>query len=299
MPAAGTGKADCEALQENGAVPSIAARSVIGVAAAALALAAAPAMAQGRLDARYTVTLGGITIGKGAWVIDIADKQFTAAASGTTSGLLRIFASGQGSGASRGFMVAGNPVPASFAASITSESKTEEIRMTLNAGDVKDFVITPPPPPDPERVPVTEAHRRGASDPMTASLFRVPGNGNPVGPQACQRVVPIFDGRIRYDLEFVYKRMERVKAERGYDGPAVVCAVFFVPLAGHIPSRTAIKYLMQQRDMEVWLAPVATTRVLVPFRVSIPTPIGLGVMQATQFVTQAQPRAAAAAPQPQ
>jgi hypothetical protein len=70
--------------------------------------------------------------------------------------------------------------------------------------------------------------------------------------------------------------------------------VYFVPLAGYIPTRTSIKYLARQRDMEVWLAPLAATRVLVPFRVSIPTPVGLGVMQATQFVSVALPRAAAA-----
>ena len=63
-------------------------------------------------------------------------------------------------------IVGGNPVPASFAASITSDKKTEEIRMTLGAGDVKDFAISPEVPVDPERVPVTEAHspRRQRSD---------------------------------------------------------------------------------------------------------------------------------------
>ena len=81
----------------------------------------------------------GVPVGKGAWVIDIADNQFTAAASGATAGLLRVFASGQGSGASRGYIVGGNPVPATFAASITSDKKTEEIRMTLGSGDVKEF----------------------------------------------------------------------------------------------------------------------------------------------------------------
>ena len=91
----------------------------------------------------------------------------------------------------------------------------------------------------------------------------------------------MFDGRMRYDLQFAYKRMDKVKADKGYDGPAVVCAVYFAPVAGYIPSRAAIKYLTKQRDMEVWLAPIAGTRVLVPFRVSIPTPIGTGVMQAT------------------
>jgi hypothetical protein len=98
---------------------------------------------------------------------------------------------------------------------------------------------------------------------------------------------------MRYNLQFAYKRMDQVKAVKGYEGPVVVCAVYFTPLAGHIPDRPAIKYLTELRDMEVWLAPIAGTRVLVPFRVSIPTPLGLALLQATQFVTSAQPRRAA------
>jgi hypothetical protein len=279
-------------------VPWTVLRSAVGVAAAATSMAtilatADPALAQGRLDARYAVSLGGVPVGKGAWVIDIADNQFTAVASGATAGLLRVFASGQGSGASRGFIVGGNPVPATFAASITSDKKTEEIRMTLGAGDVKEFAVTPELPDDPERVPVTDAHFHGVSDPMTGSLLRVAGTGNPLGPQACQRNTPIFDGRMRYNLQFAYKRMEQVKAEKGYEGPVVVCAVYFTPVAGYVPHRASIKYLTSQRDMEVWLAPIGTTRVLVPFRISIPTPIGVGVMQATQFVAVSQPHAAA------
>jgi hypothetical protein len=281
-------------------VPWTVLRSAIGVAVTAIAAAAAdPALAQGRLDARYAVTLAGMPVGKGAWVIDIAENQFTAAASGATAGLLRVFASGQGSGASRGYIVSGNPVPASFAASITSDKKTEEIRMTLSSGDVKDFAVSPEVPDDPERVPVTDAHFHGVSDPMTGSLIRVPGTGNPLTPQACARTTPIFDGRMRYNLQFAYKRMEQVKADKGYEGPVVVCAVYFTPIAGFIPHRASVKYLAAQRDMEVWLAPVANTRVLVPYRISIPTPVGTGVMQATQFVSVSQPHAAAVGPKTQ
>ncbi len=271
-------------------------RAVTGLAAAAVLAAASPAQAQGRLDARYTVTLGGLTIGKGSWVIDIAEDQFTAAASGATSGLLRMFASGRGTGAARGLMVSGLPVPASFAASVIDDKKTEEIRISIVGGTVKEFVVSPPLNPDPERIPLSDAHRRGVSDPMTASLIRVPGTGDPVRPEACQRVISVFDGRLRYDLKLVYKRMEHVKADKGYEGPAVVCAVYFNPIAGHVPSRTAVKYLIEQRDTEVWLAPIAATRVLVPFRVSVPTPVGTGVLQATQFVSVGQPRAAAVGP---
>ena len=40
--------------------------------------------------------------------------------------------------------------------------------------------------------------------------------------------------------------------------------------------------------MEIWLAPISGTRVLVPFRFSVPTPFGQGVLQATYFVAQPQ-----------
>jgi hypothetical protein len=261
---------------------------------------AGPSHAQGRVDARYTVTLAGIPLGKGTWAIDISDKQFTAAASGATAGLMLIFSSGTGSGASRGAMVAGKPSAATFASNVTTERKTEEIRMNLVNGNVKDVTVTPPQPPHDERVPVTEAHRNGVSDPMTASLIRVPGNGDVVRPEACPKVVSVFDGRMRFDLVFTYKRTENVKAEKGYEGPAVVCGVQFVPIAGHVPTRTAIKYLAERRDIEAWLVPVASTRVMVPFKVSIPTALGRGILQATQFVTSAQkPRTTTASPKTQ
>jgi hypothetical protein len=133
-------------------------------------------------------------------------------------------------------------------------------------------------------------HLRGVTDPMTASLVRIPGNGDPVNPAACHRSTAIFDGRMRYELTLAYKRMERVKLDQSYEGPVVVCAIYFKPIAGYLPERVAIKYLAAQRDMEVWLAPIAGTRVLVPYRFSIPTPFGTGVLQATQFNATQQPR---------
>ena len=265
-------------------------RPTILIAAAIAALGAGvPAGAQGKLDARYTVTLSGIPIGKGAWVIDIGEEQFTAAASGATTGLLRVFSKGQGTGATRGFVVNGTPIGATFAASLQADKKTEEIRLSILNGIVKDLSISPPPDFNPERVPVTEAHRRGVMDPMTSTLYRVPGTGSVFGPEACPSHVAVFDGRLRYDLRASFKRLERVKAERGYEGLAVVCALYFAPVAGHVPSRYAIRYLAEQRDIEAWLVPIAGTRVMVPFRLSIPTPLGEGVMQATQFLTVAQP----------
>src|SRR6185312_6135063 len=151
-------------------------------------------------------------------------------------------------------------------------------------GAVKDVTAEPPLTPSPDRVPVTDAHRKGVIDPMSAAIIPVAGNGEMLGPDACKRKLAIFDGRQRADIDLVFKRMDQVHADKGYQGPVVVCQVLYTPIAGHRPERPAIKYLIAQRDMEMWLAPITGTRVLVPFRFSVPTPFGMGVLQANYFV---------------
>jgi hypothetical protein len=262
-----------------------------GLSAGALALLAAqaPALAQGRLDARYEATLAGIPVGKGAWTVDIADDLFTATASGGTAGLLKAFAGGSGTGASQGRVIGGALVATNYSASTTTSKKSETIRMVLSNGAVKEFAIEPEPPVDPDRIPVTEAQRRGVYDPMTGAMLRVPGNGELMSPDSCRTGAPVFDGRMRYDLKLDFKRIETVKAEKGYQGPVLVCAIYFSPVAGYIPDRPVIKYLIAQRNMEIAFAPIAGTRVLIPYRMTVPTPLGAAMLEATQFITQPIP----------
>jgi hypothetical protein len=265
----------------------------------ALVLAAfgfvAPAYAQqGKLEAHYSATLAGIPIGNGTWTIDITETQYTASASGSTSGLLRAFTGGQGNSTAHGTLNGGRLLSSIYAATITGGKKTDVIRIAINNGSIKDFTIDPPLDDDPERVPLTENLQHNVSDPMTASMVRMPGTGDILSPEACQRTLAIFDGRLRYDMQFAFKRMDKVKADKGYAGPVVVCAAYFSPVAGYIPSRAAIRYLARQRDMEVWLAPIAGTRVLVPYRAQGPTPIGLAMLQAVEFIAVPTPARASA-----
>lgn len=259
-----------------------------------MALSALPALAQGKLDARYEVTLAGIPVGRGAWTIEIAEDHYSATVSGATVGLLKAISGGHGNGTAQGRVVNGQLAPINYTATSETSKKAETIRMALNGGNVTESSITPEPPEDAARIPVTDAHRHGVLDPMTGSMIRVPGTGDPVGPEACKSAAAIFDGRMRYDLRLEYKRMETVKAEKGYRGPAVVCGIYFTPVSGYVPDRAAIKYLAAQKAMEVWLVPIAGTRVLVPFKLSIPTPLGHGVLIATQFNAAAIPPRAAA-----
>jgi hypothetical protein len=252
------------------------------------ACGASAAFAQGNLDARYQVTLGGVSFGQGAWQIQVKDDQFTAAVSGTTTGVMRLFTTGRGASASRGSVAGGALHASSYSSSIATDKKYDEVRMQMSSGSVKDYMADPPNPPDPQRVPIQEAHRRNVLDPMTAAIIRVPGNGDTFVPQACNRKLAVFDGRMRYDLQLAYKRLDKVKSQKGYQGTVVVCSVVFSPIAGHVPSRPAIQYLAQVRETEMWLAPIAGTRLMVPYRVSLPTPLGQGVLEATQFLTVPQ-----------
>ena len=266
-------------------------RALGGLCAGVVMLSLAPhsASAQGRLEARYEATLAGIPVGRGAWTIDISDDAFSAAASGGTAGLLKAFSGGSGTSASQGRVVNGALVPSSYAATTITSKKTEAIHIALVNGTVKEFAIDPVPPVDADRLPVTEAHRRGVFDPMTGALLHVPGTGELLAPDSCRTAAAIFDGRMRYDLKLDFKRIETVRAEKGYHGPVLVCAIYFAPVAGYIPDRPVIKYLASQRNMEIAFAPLAGTRILVPYRMSVPTPLGPAMLEATQFITSATP----------
>src|SRR5579859_553816 len=267
-------------------------RIAVCCAAAALLAGAVAADAnetrsQIKLDVAYTAMLLGIPIGQISWTVEVGDKRYAAAATGSTIGLLRIFANGHGAAKAHGILNAHETVASEFVVSYESGSSSDQIKIAFSGGNAKE-TLTHPPQPDPSGVPLTDANRIGVVDPMTALLVRVPGSGDLTVPAACERKIAVFDGHMRYDLQLAFKRIEQVRANSGYQGPAVVCALYFSPLAGYDIGRSGVRYLKAERDMEMWLVPIAGTRLMVPFRISVPTPLGLGVLQATRFVLTPQ-----------
>jgi hypothetical protein len=245
------------------------------------------AHAQAKLDADYVVTLLGLPIAHISWTISIQENQFSGTANGETSGLMRAFSAGHGTATASGSITAVQPKPANFALTIVNNKGSDGEKIVFSGGRAKEY-LDHPQTTSPSWIPLTEAHRVGVVDPMTALLVHVPGNGNLVVPEACQRKIAVFDGHMRYDLQLGFKRLDTVRANTGYQGPVVVCSVSFSPVAGYEPGRYTIKYVAAQHNIEVWLAPLAGTRLMVPFRAYTPTPMGPGVLQATRFVVSRQ-----------
>jgi hypothetical protein len=257
-------------------------RSVLACGAAVVfAAAASPAKAQTKFDAVYTLSFAGIGIGKAAATAEIASDRYRAAANGRASGFLRILVSGSGTASAGGVIASGALRPVSFASNVVREDEKVALTMTFERGSVKD-IASNAPPPEGDRVAVTDAHRKDVLDPLSALLVPEAAGQSP-SRAACERTLPIFDGRRRFDLKLSFKRMDKVKADKGYEGAAVVCAVAFQPIAGHRTSSALVKYLSEGREIEIWLAPIAGTDYLAPFRLVVVNLLGNLVLQADQF----------------
>ena len=262
-------------------------RVVGGLFAAAFMLLAAPhpASAQGKLEAHYEATLAGIPVGRGAWTIEIADDQFTASAFGGTAGLLKAFAGGTGTGASQGRIINGALVPTNYSATTTTSKKSEAIRMVLTGGNVREYAIEPEPPVDPNR----HSLDRRASPRRLRSDDRIDAAGAGHIRSAQPRRLPHGSCDLRWP--HALRSQARLQAHGNREGreglswPRGGVLNLLPPVAGYIPDRPVIKYLAAQRNMEIAFVPVAGTRILVPFRLVIPTPFGTAMLEATQFIT--------------
>jgi hypothetical protein len=240
------------------------------------------ALAQAKLDATYSATLFGLPIGHISWTVELRNNRFTSAATGGISGLLRIFSDGHGDVSAQGNLSGGEPIASHFALTLIAGKWSDDVRIQFRGNKAQEYV-TSLPAPGSNQVPITDANRTGVLDPMTALLVPIPGAGKTAVPEACERTIPIFDGHTRYNLRLSFKRVDTVNNEGVYQGPVIVCAVKFFPVAGYDPKHFLVTYLAAQRDIEIWLAPIAGSRLMVPYRMSMPTPMGLGILQATKF----------------
>jgi hypothetical protein len=261
----------------------------IAVLASALTLPVS-AHAGGALEARYVVSFTGVPVGQGALVVEVTDDGYSAAGSAAVAGLLQAVTPGKGTAAARGSFVGDKLAPQSYSVSSETKDRTEEVRLAGTSGVIRDLVVLPMRREPEDRVPLTDDHRVGVVDPMSASLMPVAIGGDLAGPEACNRTLPIYDGRQRYDLVLSFDRTEKAKDVKGFSGPVAVCRVEYRPVAGHRAGRKQVRELSENREIFVWLAPIAGTRVLAPLKVNYGTKIGVFTVQATHFLTEQRPR---------
>jgi hypothetical protein len=253
-----------------------------GLAALVLAVgfAATPATAAS-LDAKYQISLLGMTLGTANLVGGIDSNSYKIDMVAKLTGLVGGFTGGRGSGAATGNLNGSRLSPSTFAVTSASSSESRTVRMALDGNAVQAVAVEPPVDAKPDRVPLNDGHKRNVVDPISAFLMPGDGKGG-VGAAACNRTLPIFDGAARYDIKLSYAGSKQVQLD-GYSGPVAVCQARYVPIAGHRELRPSTKFMRENRDISAWLAPVAGTNMMVPVRISVKTMIGTAVIEASSF----------------
>ncbi len=251
------------------------------IAGAAIVLATSAANAD-TLHATYRITLIGLPIGTANLSAEVTPSHYSVNARASLSGLASMVSNSKGATTGSGAIVDGRISPTAYATTASNATMTRTIRMSISGNAETAVDIAPPFDEKPDRVPLTDKDKRGVVDPVGAFVVVAPPGAPLIGPAACDRTIPVLDGYTRFDLALSYAGQRDVTA-KGYRGPAVVCSARYTPIAGHRPNRPSTKFMAENKNLEVWLAPIEGAHALMPFRLSVLTMTGTVVIEASEF----------------
>lgn len=231
----------------------------------------------------YAVTVSGFRFAEGRFSLIVQNDAYSARLDMSSSGLGRLFSAGHGNATATGWLHAARVTPTRYdLESAASSKRRTRVSMALSRGVVRTLDVSPKLRKRDDRVPVTKRHRRNITDPLSAILMPVKGKQAKLDASACKRTIPVFDGWTRYDVKFGYKGTRQVTSP-DYTGKVVVCSARWIPVAGHRPKKASVKKMAANRSMEVWLAPVGTLPLFVPYRISMTTGVGALVVEARRL----------------
>ncbi len=175
------------------------------------------------------------------------------------------------------------PRPSNYHFAFRSGKKSGTVDMQFTDNNITRIKRIPDKPLSAAFVPVQRRHLKGAMDPMSA-LMLISRKGRSHR-SACNRTIPIYDGKQRFNLKLSYKRSVRVNRHQsgGYAGPVIICRVKYQPISGYKPHKKDIKFMVRNRNIEMWLMPLPNSRNYAPYRFILPLPVGTADAYLTRF----------------
>jgi hypothetical protein len=236
-----------------------------------------------KVNARYGINFNGFNIGEFKLAATLANSEYTVDAQARISLLAGILFEWQGNTSSSGRVMSRGPLPYSYSFGYRTSEKSEKIDVKFSNNVVREIAVNPPQKPSSSRIPVTRKHMQNVVDPLSAVIMLTNIGAGKSGPEVCSRRLPIFDGKARYDLQLSYKGSKAITAANGYKGPAYICKVKFIPIAGHKPGDDDSKFAAANEGMEIWMMPVAKAGLYVPYYIYVPTQVGTATLTSTSF----------------
>ncbi|MCE1237222.1 MAG: DUF3108 domain-containing protein [Hyphomicrobiales bacterium] len=232
-----------------------------------VAVAAEAAQPSARLV--YDLSLAGLPLAEADVGFDDRAGRYAVDVAWRTVGLAGIFASADGTLAASGRLVRGHPRPHAYRLIERKGDTPFDVDMTLSGGAVSHLSVEPPAKTGEDIVPVGPEHRRGVSDPLSAALL--PGSIAPAA--VCDRSLAVFDGWSRWDVRLATEKILD-EAPAGLRGPVAVCAARWVPIAGHRSGHRSVRYMAENRDVEIRFARLPDRDLWIPIDAHVGTMIG-------------------------
>lgn len=241
--------------------------------------------------------LGGIALGKIGFNTTIEGARYSAYSQLETQGIVNSFWESRIRADSSGEVRPMRLVPKAYNSDYVSERSTQ----IVNLGYVDGFParLTAEPEYDLTRFPVPDAEKDGTIDPLSAMVFAVAGVTASEG-EPCGTVIPVFDGRRRYNINLDYARTVPVD-HADYRGGALECTMEYEQLAGFKPNLDPDKRPFPR--IHALLAPIERVDepgrlAYIPLKVWAETAFGVAVANARHVtVNNAKPVPALAAPE--
>lgn len=234
--------------------------------------------AENEVRGSYRVTLLGVEVAKANLAIKVKDDLYTVRLGYRTAGVASLGSGAKGEAQASGQIKAGKVLSGAYKLNSEEGEDSKDVSIDLDSGKVKATTALPPLKPADDRVPLTPAKLAGVMDPLSALVVPADKPDAPLDPAVCNKVLPLFDGWTRYDLQLSMKASGQATI-KGYKGPAITCAVRWVPVAGHRPNTSGTRFMAENKDIEVSLVPTGSG-LLLPTRVSLKTRAGTIVIAA-------------------
>ena len=177
--------------------------AIVGATTLVSALPAAAQSWPAGLKAEYEVSFNGFSIGSFEFRAQSEQQSYTLTGNASLSMLLGAI-SWKGDLRSFGSIVNTAPKPASYTFEARAGSRAVATHLGFDDGTVSSVAHIPELPAKPDMVPLKPAHLQNVLDPLSA-MMQVTSGASP-----CDRRLPIFDGRERFDLVLSRKGEARI-----------------------------------------------------------------------------------------
>lgn len=236
-----------------------------------------PSQPGSTIQIAMTLYAGGVTLGHVDLNTTIRGDQYHSVSNLQTGGVVNVVWQSEIQATSTGTVAPRNFHPGLYDSFYTGRSdKKQEVSLTYDATGPARLYANPAYPTTGYEVPPDQ--QKNTFDPLSAITYFVSGVHMASADNPCGVLLPVFDGRRRYDVGFEKVKDVAVSMDNGlYKGKAVLCQMHYKQISGYKPRvlKDGAKFPL----INAWVATMPSTVTgrpyVVPLRVWADTEYGV------------------------